>query len=162
MMSKFRPQTVETAAAEFFSDLKEILSREDLAYVGLPGGLSMDPVFSSLAAEWPVEWISRVRFFLVDERISPNPRDSNLAHLEQIFFGPLRKRIAQDIHILLPPVQGQAFGYPRSDLVLLSSGDDGHVASLFPGQDTLLNEEWRYLVTSASPKPPSNRVSLSL
>jgi 6-phosphogluconolactonase len=46
------------------------------------------------------------------------------------------------------------------DLVLLGLGEDGHTASLFPGQ-VLNSDRWAVAVHHA-PKPPSKRVSLSV
>lgn len=47
------------------------------------------------------------------------------------------------------------------DLVLLGIGEDGHCASLFPGHPALAAEGWAVPVHN-SPKPPPDRVSLSL
>jgi 6-phosphogluconolactonase len=47
------------------------------------------------------------------------------------------------------------------DLVLLGIGEDGHCASLFPGHPALAAEGWAVPVHNA-PKPPPDRVSLSL
>ena len=48
----------------------------------------------------------------------------------------------------------------RFDLVLLSLGEDGHIASLFPGRDKG-NDEQVIAVVNA-PKNPPNRVSLTI
>ena len=51
---------------------------------------------------------------------------------------------------------------PILDLVLLGMGEDGHVASLFPGGDPDAAEESAvYVAIEAAPKPPPQRVSLA-
>ncbi len=50
--------------------------------------------------------------------------------------------------------------YLPMDLVLLGMGEDGHTASLFPGQIHNANQ-WVHPVFNA-PKPPAERVSLSV
>lgn len=48
------------------------------------------------------------------------------------------------------------------DLVLLGLGQDGHTASLFPGQDHgMQSEGGAVLAVHHAPKPPADRVSLS-
>ena len=52
-------------------------------------------------------------------------------------------------------------GLQPLDLVLLGIGEDGHTASLFPGNSALEAVGWAVAVHGA-PKPPPDRVSLSL
>ncbi|PKN29800.1 MAG: 6-phosphogluconolactonase [Deltaproteobacteria bacterium HGW-Deltaproteobacteria-21] len=52
--------------------------------------------------------------------------------------------------------------FPRFDLVLLGIGEDGHIASLFPGSP-LLGETARWVLpVFNAPKPPAVRVTLTL
>ena len=56
-------------------------------------------------------------------------------------------------------------GLGRIDLALCGVGEDGHVASLFPGREELLRDDPATpaaLAVRDSPKPPPERVSLSL
>jgi 6-phosphogluconolactonase len=50
---------------------------------------------------------------------------------------------------------------PPFDIVLLGVGPDGHIASLFPGHDTLDVTDRAVVGVHDSPKPPPERVSLT-
>jgi 6-phosphogluconolactonase len=50
---------------------------------------------------------------------------------------------------------------PKFDLVLLGVGKDGHVASLFPEGKGIVIGKW-VVMEIASPKPPAQRLSLSM
>jgi 6-phosphogluconolactonase len=50
---------------------------------------------------------------------------------------------------------------PLFDLILLGMGEDGHVASLFPGDIKTANDQKSiFLAIENSPKPPPQRVTL--
>jgi 6-phosphogluconolactonase len=51
---------------------------------------------------------------------------------------------------------------PVFDLILLGIGEDGHTASLFPGAPTLDAHGVACVPVHDAPKPPPDRVSLSL
>jgi 6-phosphogluconolactonase len=51
---------------------------------------------------------------------------------------------------------------PSFDVLLLGIGPDAHVASLFPGQPALYEEERTVVAVHGSPKPPPIRLTLTL
>ncbi|KAK9856858.1 hypothetical protein WJX84_008424 [Apatococcus fuscideae] len=53
-------------------------------------------------------------------------------------------------------------GFPIFDLVLLGIGPDGHIASLFPNRSQTAARKGWVLPVSDSPKPPSERITLTL
>ena len=55
-----------------------------------------------------------------------------------------------------------SLGERRFDVVLLSMGEDGHVASLFPGLSTTAHSTKSAVAVDNSPKPPAERVSISV
>lgn len=55
-----------------------------------------------------------------------------------------------------------AEGLPALDLVLLGVGPDGHVASLFPNTKQAAATEGWVLPVAASPKPPAERITLTM
>jgi 6-phosphogluconolactonase len=57
-------------------------------------------------------------------------------------------------------LQSEFHGDPHFDVVLNGIGPDGHVASLFPGRDHGLPDEY-VIAVEESPKPPTERLSLT-
>ena len=56
----------------------------------------------------------------------------------------------------------QVEGEPLFDICLLGIGEDGHVASLFPGLDAVQERTLTALSVHGSPKPPPTRITLTL
>src|SRR5205823_12693459 len=57
---------------------------------------------------------------------------------------------------------GRPDSMPLLDIAVLGIGPDAHVASLFPGAATLEERQALCLGVSDSPKPPPERITLSL
>lgn len=106
-----------------------------------------------------------VEFYLVDERcVAPDDPLRNDKVLIELLDG--RARI-HSIPAEQGPITGaSAFaailgGLPKLDIVFLSIGADGHIASLFPDHPSAESLETVVPVTDA-PKSPASRVSLSI
>ena len=56
----------------------------------------------------------------------------------------------------------ESVGPDHFDAVLLSMGEDGHIASLFPGLGTTAHSTNSAVAVDNSPKPPAERVSISV
>lgn len=153
-----------------------LLARERFR-LAIPGG-SVVSLLAQGAAEHELD-TARWEIFWTDERCVPQDDPQSNFHAAQAeWFGPLgvpRHRLHPANGALGPEAAANAYAadlarvfgadaepWPRLDLVLLGIGEDGHVASLFPGDPAL--EEARCWVVPVfhAPKPPSERISLSL
>jgi 6-phosphogluconolactonase len=141
----------------------------DTFSIVLAGGQTPLELYRLLVRE-PLDW-DRWRVYFGDERCLP-PQ-----HAERNSFQAARALlehvpIAAE-HIFIPPAElGPSEAATRYsaqlakagdfDLVLLGLGEDGHTASLFPGQDMGLGPgAAEVLPVFNAPKPPAERISLS-
>lgn len=108
--------------------------------LAVSGGRTPWVMFAALARE-DVPW-SEVAIYQVDERIAPDgDPDRNLTHLRQSLPGAGLERLVP-MPVTDPDVEAAAAAYAkrlpeRLDLVHLGLGDDGHTASLVPGDPVL-------------------------
>jgi 6-phosphogluconolactonase len=119
-----------------------------------------------------------IHFFWADERcVPPTDPESNYGVARQCLFAPLKIE-AHHIHRIhgeLAPKEAamaaeeeirrcvtcNQTGQPMLDLAFLGMGEDGHIASLFPGEsDESVNSNLVYRAVTAS-KPPPSRITLS-
>lgn len=122
--------------------------------------------------------VRAVEFFWGDERcVPPDSADSNFKLAHDRLFRPLAVPASRQHRIEgeLPPANAAArvagelarlatnrtADLPALDLVLLGMGEDGHVASLFPGAPSEVTASQAVYLPVIGPKPPPQRISLS-
>lgn len=148
-------------SAETFVELAEkSIQKHDKFVVALSGGSSPKAIFKLLATKEfadKIEW-SKVYFFWVDERwVSLDDDKSNAkmtletllnqVPVNQNHIFPMYKdgvepeEFAKEYEQQIRNVLGNAGVF---DFVLLGMGDDGHTASLFPGEE-ILNETEKWV-----------------
>jgi 6-phosphogluconolactonase len=142
------------------------------ASCALSGGATAMIFLSALRAA-DVDW-KRITLFWTDERaVPPDDPESNYGIAEQILLSPLGAKAPRAIRMPAEAHLGQAalwyddalateLGGRGLDLALLGIGDDGHIASLFPGHKALLQEDLRAVAIEDAPKAPPRRLSLTL
>ena len=165
------------AAAALGDRLAEVLSLPVVrARFAVSGGSTPARTYQHLA-QVPIDW-GRVDMTLTDERwVEPDSPDSNERMVrETLLTGPAARSVFHPLWSDAPdPETGalQAGGVVRErllplDLLLLGMGEDGHVASLFPGSPALtqgLDPEGERLciaVPPGQPAPSLARLSLTL
>ena len=150
------PEPTDVAAeatARMARTIHDALKERGSAAIALSGGNSPMDAYRLLAKE-PIDW-SRVHIYWVDERgVAPeNPRsnygNAKTALLDAIAIPPQNvhrmhgeatdlEKAAADYEIELRDTVPQKLGgVPALDLLVLGIGDDGHTASLFPGEATV-------------------------
>lgn len=147
--------------------------------VALAGGRTPRPVYRAIASEHRdrLPW-NDTHFFWSDERYVPrDDPESNYRMAEEAFLSsvPVPR---ENLHVpgtSLASPEEAAKGYendirsffdrerPRLDWTFLGLGEDGHVASLFPGSTAFL-EPGDHLVmpVATSSKPPPIRLTMTL
>ena len=143
--------------------------------IALTGGTIAVEVHRAIAAgaaEGHVDW-SRVQFWFGDERfVARDSSDRNAVQTREAMPDVLAAAIVHEVPSTddVDTAQESADAYAalvRSHgtggftVAMFGLGPDGHVASLFPGHDSLHATDVIALPELDSPKPPPQRVSLS-
>lgn len=166
---------LQRAARHLCQKLRDALDVHATVNIAVPGGRSVVKVFDTMRTE-SLDW-NRVHFFIIDERLVPTHHpDSNFKLLRDHLITPLAREggiSPENAHPFIldttVPDRGtlayedvlarQGFRY---DIILLSSGEDGHVGALFPDHHSVTDPHHGFIVMDDSPKPPPQRMSSSL
>jgi 6-phosphogluconolactonase len=148
--------------------------------VALPGGRITRRVLAAAAAEAGRRAVrlDGVDFFWGDERcVPPGDAESNFRLAREALFEPAAvpperiHRIRGEIDPLEASLEAEATlrsvagakpgQQPVLDLVFLGMGEDGHVASLFPGAPPEVGGSRATYLPVTGPKPPPRRITLT-
>lgn len=180
LLSFANADELASRAASLWLDEIESANRVGKNYcVALSGGRITQKFFATTAEQAKARKISfeRVHFFWADERcVPPTDPESNFKMANELLFAPLKisenqihrlrgedlpenavKFADAELRQIAPNKNGRAI----LDLIFLGMGEDGHVASLFPGKTEGTNPKEIFCTVGNSPKPPPNRLSLS-
>ncbi len=156
----------ETVCTEIIVSAKRAISERGRFNLVLAGGSTPEKIYQLLAST-QTDW-SKWFIFYGDERCLPaDDCDRNSVMATKALLSKVKIPAANIF--TMPTELGAAEAAKKYrqaissmgqfDLVLLGMGEDGHTASLFPGQQHDPNETVHEVYNS--PKPPSDRISLS-
>ncbi|MGO9489043.1 MAG: 6-phosphogluconolactonase [Solirubrobacteraceae bacterium] len=166
------------AAAHVARVTRHAFEQRGVAHLAVSGGTTPGHTYELIGQDPPA--LQGVELWFADERcVPPEDEESNYrlvaqtllaggaipperVHRMQGELGPQQgaDRYAIELAGRIPPPPE---GVLVLDLIVLGIGPDGHVASLFPGSSTLsAGEHAICLPVTGSPKPPPERITLSL
>lgn len=150
--SELEKKAVELISADFDNFIED--ENSDFYYLVLTGGNSIKNILN-LLVESEIDW-SKVKILLTDEReVAEEDSESNIKLIKDLLISKIN---IPEENFIRPAVDYEP---ENIDFIILGVGEDGHIASLFPNHDSILNNGAGYIKVSNSPKPPSNRISLS-
>ncbi|UJR29406.1 hypothetical protein I4U23_010618 [Adineta vaga] len=153
----------------------KLIKEKQLITIGLSGGSLID-ILVTILPRLQLPW-AHLRFFFVDERfVSFTSDDSTYSNYQTKLFKklPITEKNVIQIDPDLKSVEQCAQDYENKlneildendqtfDIVLLGMGPDGHTASLFPNHSALNVNQGLVTFVKDSPKPPPERVTLTL
>lgn len=162
-------ESVAQAAADYIlQQITSCVAEKGLCHVVLPGG-STPARCLQLLAEKPLPW-KNIHWYPGDERCYPVGHvERNDTMMRDKLFSQ-QKNASETFHPV-PAELGPELGAEKyaalldatggMDIVILGMGEDGHTASLFPGNPALDDLRSAVPVYDA-PKPPAERISISL
>ena len=170
-------ETTNRLVMDFIRYAGQMLQYREKLYIALSGGNTPMLMFEILEKEYSkaIKW-EKLHFFWVDERcVASDSAESNFGNAYRILFSkvaipkenlhPIRGdedpimevvRYTGEILSNVPCINS----FPVFDLILLGMGNDGHTASIFPGQVDLF-ETTAVCSISQHPQTLQKRITLT-
>lgn len=171
------PAETSRAVAELIKEKTQIISDSEFLNIAVSGGSTPRLLFELLGEEYEtsVNW-KKVRLFWVDERcVEPTNPESNYGMTYDAF---LQRTFVPGDNIFrihgeeIPEYEADRYqklllkelpaknGFPVFDLILLGMGEDGHTASIFPNDLSLLDTDVSVAVNT-NPYTGQKRITLT-
>ena len=155
------------AAADFIAlSIENSIQQHNICHVALPGGNTPKYCLTYLADK-DLPW-DKIHWYLGDERCAPKgDAQRNDVMLEKYLWSKITETHVHRIPTEMGAEDAAAAyrdviaGFDHFDIAFLGIGEDGHTASLFPG-NAALDDTRSVIPVYNSPKPPSERVTLSV
>jgi 6-phosphogluconolactonase len=162
------------AADVMVNHINDARTRGNDVHVALAGGSTPRRAYERLALMQGT-W-EHVHIWMGDERcVPPDHEQSNQRMVEEALISHVRTVDGPHLHAVQSGMvpEDAAWLYateivramgekPMFDFVLLGLGEDGHTASLFPGHEEGLAAYAPVVAVRNAPKPPAERVTLTL
>jgi len=172
-------ELAEEVSQQWLNELRSISASENLYCVALSGGRIARQFFAAFARLPDAKVITTqpIHFFWGDERcVPPNNPESNFGLARDLFLTPLGvpddrvHRIRGEEKTDFAAAEAEAElcriaslddeGQPQLDLIFLGMGEDGHVASLFPGEPEEVSTSRAVYRSVVASKPPPQRITI--
>jgi len=165
-ISKDFEEASQSAAEFIVKKIQQSLQKNNICHIVLPGGKTPAKCLSLLAGE-DLPW-EKIHWYLGDERCYPLGHEErndvmlekNLwSHLAVANVHAIPAELGADVAATL--YREDICAIDSFDIAFLGMGEDGHTASLFPGNKAL-SDSRSVVPVYDSPKEPAERVSLSI
>lgn len=179
MNVKIRPFIEETdfwsaALKATLKSIEEALATHGHARIGLAGGNTPKKLYELISRQ-NLPW-KQITWIVLDERYVPaDDEESNLGMIENALFSPAgvaeENRVVFDTSLTAIEAGSsmekklhflEKIREPLFDLLILGAGKDGHIASLFEGDSSLLTPHYAYVCTAPIGYETTQRLTLSL
>lgn len=163
-----RQEMIAKATELIKNHIRSLLEEQDHVVLAVPGGRNVAEIFLRLR-DSDVPW-SHVDIFMLDERLVPTDhQESNFRQAHEILGAVVEKGRLHPFIFEADNPEAGLISYNDSlkdcggkvDIVLASSGEDGHIASLFPNHPSLWDRGELFILVHNSPKLPADRISAS-
>ena len=123
----------------FLNKIISLLKKKKKVNVMITGGNSIKQFYSYFNSKIEKKILKKINFFLSDERIFEKDSDTNFFFVKKTLFKGFKKKefnlrnfFKKDKNLITNLDYFNSV-LPKMDIIILSYGSDGHIASLFPG-----------------------------